>query len=643
MKRFVLWSFVLVVVFCNMLPSRTQQAAQHPLKPQQTREIPKEFIQARKERLQQRREQNPHEGLIDLNQYIEQVEQNTKAISAKLPAASSRNKAKSSSPKSIETFNNLIDKEIFGTLNARGVKPAKKTSDEEFCRRVFLDITGHQPSPQQLLQYIDDKTSEKKEKLIDELVNSPAYVDFWTLWFGDLTNNFTISRSLPSERDAQYKYLRSAIEKNTPYNQIAKDIIAYKGDIAKGPATLTFHSFILEEIDQDSFDEIATQVSSTFLGTQSACISCHNGEGHLETVNLYFSTKKRSDFWGLSAFFAKTDFVSGKGVFAISNNERGEYLADTIKGDKPPRSGGIISPSYKLFSNSNDEAQPNEDRRQTLARILTNDPQFARAFVNRVFARFFTLGLVEPLNGFDLARLDANNPPPTPWTLQPSHPVLLNNLSGWFVENGYDIHKLIKLIVSSQAYALSSSYEETAWKPEYTRLFARKLVRRLQAEEVLDAITNSTQVPALYYVRGFPQFNSALALPGVEEPILAAKGADDPIKVTQFLSNFGRGDRNNLARSNDSSITQALDLFNSDLLINRLDSSSGLANQIATTLEQGKLSPEDAIKMLYLNTLARQPTTEEINKLKEHIKSSRQAVADVQWLLFNRPDFSYNY
>ncbi|MBI4854580.1 MAG: DUF1553 domain-containing protein [Acidobacteria bacterium] len=637
MKRFVLWSFILIVIFCN-IPS-VQKAAQNPLiKTKETEEIPQEFLQAREEQIKKRKEKNPHESLIDLDQYVGQVEQNTKALASKLPLTSNRNKINKISTQSAESFSNLIDKEIFGTLASRNVKAAEEASDEEFCRRVFLDITGRQPSPQRLLQYIDDKTPEKKEKLIDELIASQAYIDFWSLWFGDLTSNFALNSRSPFERDAQHKYLQTAIASNKPYDQIAKELITAVGDYQRVPSSLILHNVIFAEVSQDAFDDMAGQTSSIFLGTQSTCISCHNGEGHLEAVNLYFSTKKRSDFWAMSSFFAQVGFSRG----TITNFKQQEYNANTSKGMRPPRSGGIIAPSYALFGNS--EIQANEERRQALARMLTSDPQFAKAFVNRVFARFFTLGLVEPLNGFDLARLDPKNPPPAPWTLQPSHPVLLNNLATWFVESGYDLRKLIKLVASSKTYALSSSYDEKEWKPEYTRLFARKLVRRLQAEEVLDAITTSTQIPANYYVKGLSQpLTSAIALPGVEEPVLGGSGADDPIVVGRFLNNFGRGDRNNQPRFNDSSITQALDLFNSSLLINRLENPNSLPSQIANNLAQNKLSPEDAVVTLYLNTLSRQPSKVEIDKLKEHTKAGRQAIADLQWLLINQPDFLYNY
>jgi hypothetical protein len=206
---------------------------------------------------------------------------------------------------------------------------------------------------------------------------------------------------------------------------------------------------------------------------------------------------------------------------------------------------------------------------------------------------------------------------------------------------------LIKLIVSSNAYALSARYDEAKWKPEYTRLYARKLVRQLEAEEVLDAITASTLVPGVYVAVGFDKpFNSAMALPGVEEPSYIRGGpqpSDDPFMVHLFLENFGRGDRNTRPRTSNSSIMQALGLFNSDLLIRRLESEQGLPAQIATALQQGKIKPDEAITYLYLSTVGRSPSPVELDRLKDPILSGRQSIADLQWALFNRLDFLYNY
>ncbi|MEW6737015.1 MAG: DUF1553 domain-containing protein, partial [Acidobacteriota bacterium] len=189
--------------------------------------------------------------------------------------------------------------------------------------------------------------------------------------------------------------------------------------------------------------------------------------------------------------------------------------------------------------------------------------------------------------------------------------------------------------------------EESEWRPEYTHLFARKLVRRLSAEEILDAITSATGVPGSYAANGVAKlFSTAMALPGVEDPNpdnSDLRQSDPPELVFRFLQDFGRGDRMLISRSSSSSLLQTLDLFNSDLVIKRIESDRGLPNTLLQSVQQGKLSATDAVTQLYLMTVARRPSTAEIEQFKDRFKNGKVAVADLQWALFNRPEFIYNY
>jgi hypothetical protein len=642
MKRFILFSFIVIVAVTVLLPAPKSQASK------------KSAPKFPKISLQDAKAQDPHANIFSQTSVSSEVSKQTKDVASVLPPAKSNPinfTAKSGGPGRLPT-NNIIDREIFNVLISKGITPADLASDEEFIRRVSLDITGRQPSPERLLQYIADKDLNKKSKLIDELINSEAYVDRWTQWFGDLTRNYTIAQDLSGrDRNAQYLYLRDAVSKNKPFNQMATDFITFNGVYDQGPGGFLVRPVFNTTTPQDAYDEITAEVSRTFLGTQAVCISCHDGQGHLEQVNLYFSNKKRSDYWGISSFFAQTSFTlfgAQNELVRISTDPRGFYNASTREGMRPPRSGGVIEPSFALFGEG--KPTPSDDRRVALAKLLTNDIQFSRAFVNRVFAHFFTVGLVDPVDQFDLARLDPNNPPSEPWDLQASHPVLLNDLAVSFQKSGYNLQNLIRLIANSQAYGLSSRYEESKWKEEYARLYARKLVRRLQAEEVLDSITTSTFRPGAYAAMGFSKaFSSAMALPGVEEPLLSTISrnnppqSDDPYVVYKFLQEFGRGDRNTVFRSNTGSLTQAFDLFNSELLIGRINNPSALPTQLAKNLQAGKATPQEAITFLYLLTIGRQPSEKELEKLKGRITGGPEAIADIQWALFNRLDFLYNY
>ncbi len=640
MKRVILFLFVVVVAVTLVFPTQQSQASKKT-------KLPFTFGKTIF--------QDPHAALSNKVDIVGEVSRQTKALAASLPPTKEISKPvatlKSGSTPGRVPTSNIIDQDIFSTLATKNILPANPATDEEFCRRIFLDLTGRQPSPDRLLKYVGDKDPDKKSKLIDELIGSEGYIDRWTQWFGDLTRNYTIAQDLSGrDRNAQYLYLKDAVTRNKPYNQIVTDFITFTGLYDQGPGGFLVRPAFNTTLPQDAYDEITAEISRTFLATQPVCISCHNGEGHLEQVNLYFSTRKRSDFWGLSAFLAQTNFtITGaqNELVKISNNTNGEYVANTKDGLRPPRTGGTIEPTY-LFNGG--KVNRGEDRRVALARLITSDPQFARAFVNRVFAQFFTIGLVEPIDQFDLARLDPNNPPPAPWDLQPSYPVLLDQLATFFQKSGYDVQALIRLIANSQAYGLSSRYDESKWKEEYARFYARKLVRRLQAEEVLDAISTSTFRPGAYAAMGFSKtFSSAMALPGIEEPLLSTVSrnvppqSDNPYVVYKFLQDFGRGDRNTVIRSNSGSIEQAFDLFNSDLLIGRISNVNGLPTQLAKTLQDKKATPEEAVAYLYLMTLGRQPSATEIDKLKTKITAGPEAIADLQWALFNRLDFLYNY
>lgn len=644
MKRLVLllfsFAFVATVAYpaLNTEPAKTHSAASSTSVQVRNRE------QAQKDA----RRKDPHAGLSVQIDTLGETERATRTVTAQRSVGSQTQQTRRPVPIELppEISRNLIDREIFKVLSQRTIKPAVLATDEEFCRRITLDLTGRQPKPERLQQYVADTDPKKKDKLITELMNSPFFVDRWTMWFGDLTRNYALTGPA-TDRNGMHEYLRQAVSTNKSVRDLATDVITYEGKASEGPGGFLVRPIFNTEIAQDAYDEMAAETMRTFLGTQAVCVSCHDGSGHLEQVNLYFSTRQRSQYWGLAAFFAQTTFRTNTELneFILATDRRGAYNADTDNGMRPPRFGGRIEPSFELFR----DGKPNagEDLRKAAARLITSDRQFARAFVNRVFAHFFTVGLVDPVDGFDLARLDPKNPPPAPWELQPSNPVLLEELAKYFETKNYDFRSLITLMVTSKAYALSSQYDESEWKAEYARLYARKLVRRLQAEEVLDAMCDATQKPALYPARGYSQgFSSAMSLPGVDEPSYIRNGprpTDDPYTVYTFLGSFGRGDRNTTPRTNNGSIVQALSLFNSEMIINRIEDRSSLAKLTEGALDRKEITPQVAIERIYLNTIARKPTTEEIAALVAPVNSKQITLEDLQWALFNRVDFVYNY
>jgi hypothetical protein len=299
-----------------------------------------------------------------------------------------------------------------------------------------------------------------------------------------------------------------------------------------------------------------------------------------------------------------------------------------------------VPPQY-IFNGDKPEA--GEVYRVALARDITGDFQFARAAVNYLWAYFFGQGLVDPPDTFDPARLDPSNPPPAPWTLQPTNAKLLNALATHFIQNGYNIKATMREIVNSQTYQLSSRYNGT-WNAAWQPYFARKYVRRLWGEEIHDAIVASSGTYTNYTLTGFTDqgspyptsINYAMQLPDV---VNAPSGS-----VSAFLDTFLRGNRDDQPRKQDGSILQALNLMNNAFVESRLQYGGSAPSQlIAQHLGQ---SNSDLVNTLFLAILSRYPSSDESTKALGQLSGAgnrNQAIQDLVWSLYNKVDFIFNY
>jgi hypothetical protein len=297
-----------------------------------------------------------------------------------------------------------------------------------------------------------------------------------------------------------------------------------------------------------------------------------------------------------------------------------------------------VPPQY-IFNG--DSPKPGENYRVALARDVTNDIQFARATVNYLWAQFFGRGFVDPPDTFDPARLDPQNPPPAPWTLQPSNARLLNMLAERFVSTGYDLRALMREIVNSDVYQLSSRYNgqwNAAWEP----YFARHYVRRLWGEEVHDALVQSSGVLPSYSITGFT--DSGFAKPSYAMQLPDVADSLDG-NTNTFLDSFLRGNRDDQPRKEDGSILQALNLMNHPLVESRVKAIGSTASQlIAQNLNK---SNADLVNTLYLSILSRYPTDDEKAKSLAYLPASGSArttaIQDLVWSLYNKVDFVFNY
>ncbi|HEY2091643.1 MAG TPA: DUF1549 domain-containing protein [Thermoanaerobaculia bacterium] len=546
---------------------------------------------------------------------------------------------------------NFIDADLFDAMRTAGVQPTTLSSDAEFLRRISLDLTGQVPDSATVVAFINDKTADKRAKKIDELLASDAFVDRWTMWFGDLVQNVTVSnnaREFYLGRNAYYAFIKAEWKNGVPYDQLVRSVIAGKGDsFATGNANFVVRQLQNNGPIQDTYDNLATQSGERFLGMPLLCLSCHNGIGHLELVNQYLKTKNRSDLWGMSAFFSRTRAQGQKYTdpnnpnanltkFIVSDNTTGSYQLNTDSGNKTPRQplangATVVNPTYMF---TGETPRSGEAYRDAYGRMLTADRQFARAAVNYIWREMFGIAIVEPPNAFDLLRLDPNKLP-AGQTLQPTNPKLLEDLTDSFIASGYNVRTLLRTISTSSSYQLSSYYTPTTWNEAWTTLYPRHYPHRLQAEMMLDAITKATNVPVSLNVNGLGAVTEAMQLPDTSEPGTRSQ-------FGTFLDEFGRGDRDTTARSNDSSISQALSLLNNTIVTTRVKrntANSTVSKILASTTDAGSIADQ-----IYLATLSRYPTPTERTLAVNYLASGNlaQHSEDLQYALINQLEFLFD-
>jgi hypothetical protein len=549
---------------------------------------------------------------------------------------------------------NFIDEYIFGRMERDGIQPAPIADDQTFLRRVFLDLTGRLPSPEQVRAFAYDTNPAKRDAIVDALIGNAEFINKWTMFLGDLYKNNANATNVVryfQGRDAFYTYLKDAITRNKRYDLIAWEIITSNGDNwENGAANWAVGGIVPMGPAQDTYDGQAVNAAQMFLGINVVdCLLCHDGARHLESVNLWGAQQTRSSMWGLSAFFARTrmprQVVSQTPLYAkfiVQEAAIGEYLLNTTTGNRSARLGqnrvNTVAPRYPF---TGEQMPANGYRRGALADLIVTDPQFARAIVNYIWEKFMVLALVSPSNGFDPARLDPQKPPPAPWTLQPANPELLQALTRWFQDNVYDLRQLMALIVKSNAYQLSSQYSGV-WKPDYAPYYARKFARRLDAEEIHDAIVKAAGVLPTYSLDyngstyALPPVNWAMELPDTTEP--RSNGA-----VAQFMNAFGRGNRDQSVRNSSGSSLQALNMMNNAFVMNRIHNNNN-GSTVQQLLRQ-TTDPLAIIEGLYLATLNRFPTEAEkpiASAVMSRLGNVRGAES-LQWALLNKLEFIYSY
>lgn len=545
---------------------------------------------------------------------------------------------------------NLIDRFIDQKIAAAKAPVAGRSSDSEFIRRVSLDLTGRLPDVEATRKFLADKSPDKRERLIDSLIpplpvsgmraeKQAPFLDRWTYFFCDLFRN---GQLLEEGINAFYDHIYKSLMINVPYDEFVRDLITATATStwADGAANFIARSHVFEGDGyqmnhEDTADEIAINTSKLFLGVNVECISCHDGAGHLEKVNLWLAGRKRQDLFRQASFFGKTFIDPSFGrspQFQVKDSRKG-YDLSTRSSLRPPRSKTAdVTPAFLL---SGERAAMGEPPRAAYARLLTSHPQFARATVNLFWAELMGRGIVDPPFEFDLARQDPANPPPAPWTIQPTHPELLEALAADFRDNGHDLRRLIRLIATSEAYQRSGRAPK-GWLPLHDELYTRRLTRRLSAEQTWDAITQLTGVaPAIKVTFADKTAANVMQTRSPQD----VEKADRPL--ARILQAFGQCDRYAVQATRKPTMVQAATLMNEKTVRERIKLVKGSRLESLLRAEPQKPNAE-IVDQLYLAALSRLPSDQERALGVEALREYReQGAEDLIWVLINRLDFLF--
>jgi hypothetical protein len=492
---------------------------------------------------------------------------------------------------------------------------------------------------------VKNTAPDKRDRLIDELLGSQAWVDHWSYWYGDLVRNCANRIGNPTTKHFD-RWIRESLKADRPYDRFVTEMLTVSApdsvwmpDAAPAGFLARWHvagDTMYSDRYEDTADEIVVQSARLFLGLNTQCISCHGGKGFLEKVNLGLVPKRREDLWGMAAFFGKTRvrIVPFQDRFTITDDGTG-YDTRAASSVRLQRQGGAVVPTFLL---TGQKADPDQPLRPQFARMLTTHPQFARATVNLIWKEFFGLGIVDPVDSFDLARQDPKRPPPAPWTVQPTNPALLDALASDFARQGYRLKRLMRTITRSSAYQLSSRFDGE-WQDRYTPYFARHFVRRLTAEQAHDAISAATLVFGNYPLKDMVYGTDLPPLRFWTEAPTPEEVNDGEAKA--FLRTFGQANREQFDRRPGGSILQAMILMNSPFVTRRVRAAGGSR---VDQLVHSDLTNAEVVDALYLATLSRPPTSGEAAVAQSWLEADRQEGAeDLQWSLLNKLDFVFNY
>ena len=493
---------------------------------------------------------------------------------------------------------NFIDGLVLTKLSELNIEPSPLASDSEFVRRAYLDAAGILPAPDEVRAFLADTGADKRARLIDALLARPEFVDYWTYKWSDLL--LVSSRNLASNAMwSYYSWIRASVAAGKPWDQMAREILTASGN------TLTNGAANYYVLHKNPID-ITENVAMTFMGFSITCARCHNHP--LEKWS-------QKDYYQMANLFSRVAVKNGpdRGDLIVYPARTGEINHPRLNVPLAPRP--LDGPALPLEADT--------DRRQFFADWLVapDNPFFARAAVNRVWKNFMGRGLVEAVDDIR----DAN---------PSSNPALLSALTRDFVDHRFEVQHLIRTIMNSTTYQLSS--RPTGTNAGDLKYHSHYIAKRLPAEVILDAISQVTGVAEKF--PGYPG-RRALQLP-------------DAAVESYFLTAFGRPPRVTAAdseRQQEPSITQALHVINGDTINRKLSAPDGLIR----TLVDGRSDNTTAVDRIYLAALSRHPTDEERRMLSQAMDDAlarggpeaprRPVLEDVAWAVLTGREFLFNH
>ncbi len=549
-------------------------------------------------------------------------------------------------------WRNMVDEEILGRLEMDRIPVAPLTTDEEFVRRIYLDLIGRLPRPDELGAFVTDGTEGKRDGLIDRLLFTPEFTYRWAAWLGDLVGNQRTATNVNQQNDgrnAMHNYLQSAVGNGKSLREVAWELVAGSGNnYESGPANWGVKTITPGGPVQDRYDSANVRAASVFLGLgHYDCLTCHDGRRHLEELSLWAKSVTRMDTFRMAAHFSRQNVAGRANIagnfftnsFDVTDRATGTYDLSTNFGNRPNRVrvGTVVNvtPEFR-----NGKAPANGQAwREAYATELVSDPMFSKNLANRLFKQIFNLGLVEPVDQLDPARLDPDQAPPEPWAFQTKHVKLLSRLAGQLADTDYNLREALRVLVSSTSYQLSSRYDGE-WKLDYVPLYARHYARRLEAEELHDALAQASGNLPAYVIAGFGEpVKSAWGLPDTSEPQSNAGNGRN------FMDVFLRGNRDTQVRRQDGSILQQLALMNDQFVRDRIRVASSVNLQAASRMTD----PNAIISHLFPLYLGREANATERQKSVLFLSRATTATAkntaieDLAWTLINKIDFLYSY